>query len=49
MDKESRARELDPQRQPGKSDLQGAPATLLSGEGGFQQGQSIAQTHGAGK
>lgn len=46
---QSRARELDPQRQPGESDLQGAPASLLSGEGGFQQGQSVAQTHGAGE
>lgn len=46
---QSRARELDPQRQSRESDLQGAPASLLSGEGGFQQGQSIAQTHGAGE
>lgn len=46
---QSRARELDPQRQSRESDLQGAPASLLSGEGGFQQGQSVAQTHGAGE
>lgn len=46
---QSRARELDPQRRSRESDLQGAPASLLSGEGGFQQGQSVAQTHGAGE
>lgn len=47
---QSRAGELNPQRrQPGESDLQGAPASLLSGEGGFQQGQGVAQTDGAGE
>lgn len=49
MDEESGAGELDPQRRSGESDLQGAPASLLSGEGGFQQGQSFTQTHGAGE
>ncbi len=46
---QSGAGELDPQRRSGESDLQGAPASLLSGEGGFQQGQSFTQTHGAGE
>lgn len=49
MDEESRAGELDPQRCSGESDLQGAPAPLLSGEGGFQQGQGFSQTHGTGE
>lgn len=49
MDEESGAGELDPQRRSGESDLQGAPASLLSGEGGFQQGQGFSQTHGAGE
>lgn len=45
---QSGAGELDPRRSR-ESDLQGAPASLLSGEGGFQQGQSFTQTHGAGE
>lgn len=49
MDEKSGAGELDPQRRSGESDLQGAPASLLSGEGGFQQGQGFTQTHGAGE
>lgn len=49
MDQEPGAGELDPQRRSGESDLQGAPAPLLSGEGGFQQGQGFPQTHGAGE
>lgn len=46
---QSGAGELDPQRRSGESDLQGAPASLLSGEGSFQQGQGFTQTHGAGE
>lgn len=46
---QSGAGELEPQRPSGESDLQGAPASLLSGEGGFQQGQGFTQTHGAGE
>lgn len=46
---QSGAGELDPQRRSGEFDLQGAPASLLSGEGSFQQGQSFTQTHGAGE
>ena len=46
---QSGAGELDPQRRSGESYLQGAPASLLSGEGGFQQGQGFPQTHGAGE
>lgn len=49
MDEKSGAGELDPQRSSGEFDLQGAPASLLSGEGGFQQGQGFTQTHGAGE
>lgn len=45
---QSGAGELDPRRSR-ESDLQGAPASLLSGEGGFQQGQSFTETHGAGE
>lgn len=43
------AGELDPRRPPGDPDLQGAPAPLLPGEGGLQQGQGLPQAHGAGE
>lgn len=46
---QSGAGELNPQRCSREFDLQGAPASLLSGEGGFQQGQGFTQTHGAGE
>lgn len=46
---QSGAGELDPRRQSREYDLQGAPAPLLAGEGGFQQGQGFTQTHGAGE
>lgn len=43
------AGELDPRRRSRESHLQGAPASLLPGEGGFQQGQGFSETHGAGE
>lgn len=46
---QSRAGELHPQWCSRESDIQGAPASLLSREGGFQQGQGFSQTHGAGE
>lgn len=49
MGKESGAGELHPQREPGEPDLQGAPAPLLAGQGGVQQGQGVTETHGAGE
>lgn len=46
---QSGAGELSPRRCSGESHLQGASAPLLSGEGGFQQGQGFPETHGAGE